>query len=54
MSEWIELDGHKIDPAMIDMFYDMKTGERISDEAWDETKRRIEMAEALEADNGSA
>lgn len=52
--EYIELDGHMIDPAMIDLFFDMKTGKRCSDEAWDETVRRIKMAEALEADDGTA
>lgn len=52
--EYIELDGHKVDPATIDLFYDMRTGQRVTDEQWDETKRRIELAEALEADDGQA
>lgn len=45
-TEYIELDGHKIDPAIIDLFFDMRTGERITDEEWDETKRRIAAGEA--------
>lgn len=55
MTEYIEVDGHKVDPAIIDLFFDMKTGERVTDEQWDETKRRIALAEAMEAaDNGQA
>jgi hypothetical protein len=50
MNDPILIDGHTVDPATADLFYDGDTGERVSDEEWDETQRRIELAEALSAD----
>lgn len=49
--EYIELDGHKIDPAIIDRFFDMKTGERITNEQWD---REVVILAAGETDDGQA
>ena len=39
MAEFIELEGHKVDPTKIDRFYH-GDGRRVSDEEWDEDKRR--------------
>lgn len=49
--EYIELDGHRIDPAIIDRFFDMRTGERITDEQWD--REKAILAE-VEAEDGAA
>lgn len=37
----IEVNGHKVDAAKADYFFDGKTGEPITDEQWDEAKRRL-------------
>lgn len=43
------IDGkYKVDPAMVDRFYDMRTGQRITDAQWDEDKRRLELGEAID------
>lgn len=52
MSDYIELDGHMIDPAIIDRFFDMRTGLRITDEQWDRDKAILAAAEG--ADDGKA
>lgn len=39
MAEWIELDGHKVDPEKLDRFYN-GDGTRVTDEQWDEDRRR--------------
>lgn len=37
--EFIKLDGHLIDPTKLDRFYN-GDGTRVTDEEWDEDKRR--------------
>lgn len=32
---------HNVDPQMVDLFFDGKSGTRISDAQWDEQQRRI-------------
>lgn len=49
--ETVELDGHQVDAHSIDMFFDGDTGRRVTDEEWDESKRRLqehELADAIE------
>lgn len=38
---WVEINGHKVDPAYVDLFIDGRTGQPISDDEWDEQMRRI-------------
>lgn len=46
----VVIDGYRVDPHTVDLYFDMRTGERVSDEEWDETRRRLELAEAMDAD----
>lgn len=39
------IDEHAVDASIVDLFYDMKTGKRVTDTEWDETQRRL--AEAI-------
>ena len=39
MDEFVELDGHKVDPKKLDRFYHAD-GRRVTDEEWDEDRRR--------------
>lgn len=48
---YIEIDGHRVDPDKADLFHNMDDGSRTTDEEWDESKRRMEEAEALEGDD---
>jgi hypothetical protein len=36
-SEYVEIDGHMVDVNLAQFFYDMRTGERLTDEQWDES-----------------
>lgn len=46
MDEFIDIDGHKVDPKKVDRFYNGSDGTRVTDEQWDEDKRRaIEFAD---------
>lgn len=38
--EWIEIDGHRVDARKADRFYHGSDGRRVSDEDWDEDRRR--------------
>lgn len=40
--ETVIIDGYVVDAAIVDLFYDMKTGNRVTDAEWDETKRRLQ------------
>jgi hypothetical protein len=40
----VEIDGHTVDASQVDLFFDMKTGQRVTDEEWDETQRRLAAA----------
>lgn len=42
----MDVNGHNADPAAADQFFDGRTGEPITDEAWDESKRRLEVSDA--------
>jgi hypothetical protein len=48
-AEFVVIDGHKVDPHMVDEFYDARTGRRVTDEEWDESQRRKREAEARDA-----
>jgi len=37
---FVEIDGHKVDERLVDRFYNAHDGSRVSDEDWDESKRR--------------
>ena len=50
MTEFIDIDGHKVEADKADLFYNMDDGSRVSDSDWDESKRRIEDAEMLDTD----
>ena len=39
---------HLVDSHLIDLFYDGRTGELISDEEWDEQARRLQEGENLD------
>jgi hypothetical protein len=39
--EYVDIDGHRVPAHLADMFYDGRTGERITDEEWDEQRRRL-------------
>lgn len=47
--EYIDIDGHQVEAGKADRFYNYD-GTRVSDEQWDESKRRQAEAEALEGD----
>lgn len=47
--EFILIDGHKVAAELADQFYSGKTGERVTDAEWDESRRRIREAEAADA-----
>lgn len=51
MTRFIEIDGHKVDADIADLFYNMSDGSRVTNDEWDESKRRIAEAEALEGDD---
>jgi hypothetical protein len=40
--EWVFIDEHRVRASEADRFFDGKTGERLTDEQWDESKRRRE------------
>ena len=40
--KYVDIDGHKVDARIADRFYNDSDGSRVTDEQWDETKRRIE------------
>lgn len=50
MTAYIEIDGHRVDPDKVDLFFSGKDGSRITDAEWDESKRRLENAEMLDTD----
>ena len=39
MAEFVDLEGHKVDPEKLDRFYH-GDGRRVSDEEWDEDRNR--------------
>lgn len=47
--EYIDIDGHNVPAVMADQFYDGRTGRRITDAEWDESRRRIREAEEAES-----
>jgi hypothetical protein len=47
--QYVNIDGHKVDPHRVDEFYDGRTGRRVTDEEWDESARRVREAEAHDA-----
>lgn len=44
--DFVVIDGHKVDPHRVDQFFNGDTGERVTDEEWDESQRRLREAEA--------
>lgn len=38
-SEKVEINGHQVDAHQVDLFLSGRTGQPISDEAWDRAKR---------------
>lgn len=42
------IDGHKVDPELVDRFYNGSDGRRTSDAEWDETRRRTLEFEGLD------
>lgn len=40
----IDIDGHSVDPSLADRFFNASDGSRVTDEQWDEDKRRREQA----------
>lgn len=38
--EWLEIDGHRVDARKADRFYHGSDGRRVTDEEWDEDRRR--------------
>lgn len=44
----VNIDGHAVPSDAVDLFFDGRTGERVSDAEWDESKARRLAAEALE------
>lgn len=38
--EYIEIDGHRVDARKADRFYHGSDGRRVTDEEWDEDRRR--------------
>ena len=43
----VDIDGHKVDADKVDLFFNQHDGSRVTDEEWDESKRRQAEAEAL-------
>lgn len=41
-TDFIELDGHRVDRRILDRFYNAADGSRVTDDQWDEEKRRRE------------
>lgn len=37
-AQTVEIDGHVVDANLAQFFYDMRTGERLTDEQWDESR----------------
>lgn len=50
MGYGVEIDGFLVDPDThdLDTFFSGKDGTRVSDEQWDESKRRVAEAEATD------
>lgn len=46
MIENVIIDGHNVPAAIADQFYNASDGSRVTDEQWDESKRRIAEAES--------
>lgn len=47
--ETIELNGHNVPAERVDQFLSGRTGQPIPDDQWDESKRRVAIAEELDA-----
>lgn len=47
--ELVEIDGHQVEAHRVDDFFDGETGRRVTDEEWDESKRRRLEHEGEEA-----
>lgn len=47
----IELNGHQVPADRVDLFRDGRTGQPITDAQWDEQKRRLAAAEALQGED---
>lgn len=41
-ADYVLIDGHKVAPHLVDEFYNGDDGGRVTDEQWDESKRRLE------------
>lgn len=52
--EPVIIDGHKVDPHLVDRFYNGYDGRRVTDDEWDETKRRTAEFENLSDDEALA
>lgn len=46
-SEYVDLDGHRVKRTELDRFFHGKDGRRVSDEEWDEDKRRREDPDSV-------
>ncbi|WP_350347267.1 hypothetical protein ABIQ69_11560 [Agromyces sp. G08B096] len=44
------IGGHSVPEDKVDLFFDGKSGRRVTDAEWDESKRRLREAEALLGD----
>lgn len=47
---FVEIDGYKVDADTADLFYNANDGSRVTDEQWDESKRRMLEVETLDSD----
>lgn len=41
MTDFVEIDGHKVPAHLADLFYNADDGSRVTDEQWDEQMRRF-------------
>lgn len=46
----VNIDGHEVDGAIVDQFFNGDDGSRVTDGQWDESKRRIRAAEEADTD----
>lgn len=52
--ELVIIDGHKVDPHLVDRFYNGSDGRRTTDTEWDESKRRTTEFEGLSDEDALA
>ena len=50
----VTIDGHEVPVHLVDHFYDGRTGERVTDEEWDESRDRARKHDAWPFDHVDA